>query len=317
MSSTKQKQADELEVLSSIYGEDWKTVDIDNQIFKIDIAEETNQRTDKRNIVTLQVVLPFDYPGSSPPMYELIAPWMSEDDVARLASQFELIARDSHGEVVIYQWIECVREHLNSLLHDGKCETVAEAALEHCLSPDDGFKVALRASTELLDSASLCQFIPEQTVECGDQVGCPEIAHGEPVVDRKSTFQAHLATVTSKLEVSEVLQCLMKNRKIINATHNVMAYRIYDEVGKRWYQHCDDDGESPAGGRLLHLLQILKVQNVVVIASRWYGGIRLGPDRFKHYNNCVRNLLQACGYLDDKPDQRKKSARKVKVSKKR
>ena len=47
-----------------------------------------------------------------------------------------LFCRDSHGEVVIYQWIECVREHLNSLLHDGKCETVAEAALEHCLSPD-------------------------------------------------------------------------------------------------------------------------------------------------------------------------------------
>jgi hypothetical protein len=26
--------------------------------------------------------------------------------------------------------------------------------------------------------------------------------------------------------------------------------------------------------------------------SRWYGGIHLGPDRFKHINNCARNVLQ-------------------------
>jgi hypothetical protein len=31
-----------------------------------------------------------------------------------------------------------------------------------------------------------------------------------------------------------------------------------------------------------------------------YGGIHLGPDRFKHYNNCARQLLQACGYLQIK-----------------
>lgn len=28
--------------------------------------------------------------------------------------------------------------------------------------------------------------------------------------------------------------------------------------------------------------------NVAVVVSRWYGGIQLGPDRFKHINNATR-----------------------------
>lgn len=42
--------------------------------------------------------------------------------------------------------------------------------------------------------------------------------------------------------------------------------------------------------------QILDIRNVVVVVSRWYGGILLGPDRFKHINNCARNILVEEGY---------------------
>lgn len=42
--------------------------------------------------------------------------------------------------------------------------------------------------------------------------------------------------------------------------------------------------------------QILDVRNVMVVVSRWYGGILLGPDRFKHINNCARNILVEEGY---------------------
>lgn len=84
----------------------------------------------------------------------------------------------------------------------------------------------------------------------------------------------------------------------------------------------DDDGETAAGGRLLHLLQLVDARNVIVIVSRWYGGIQLGPgnffyflclfaftclhhtkhciysiDRFKDINNVARDLLEKCGYV--------------------
>ena len=38
------------------------------------------------------------------------------------------------------------------------------------------------------------------------------------------------------------------------------------------------------------------MRNVLVVVSRWYGGILLGPDRFKHINNCARNILVEEGY---------------------
>lgn len=43
--------------------------------------------------------------------------------------------------------------------------------------------------------------------------------------------------------------------------------------------------------------QILDVHNVLVVVSRWYGGILLGPDRFKHINNCARNILVEYNYV--------------------
>lgn len=47
-------------------------------------------------------------------------------------------------------------------------------------------------------------------------------------------------------------------------------------------------------------MQILEVDNVVVIVTRWFGGIHLGPDRFKDINNVARMALDDCGYIKDK-----------------
>lgn len=41
----------------------------------------------------------------------------------------------------------------------------------------------------------------------------------------------------------------------------------------------DDDGESGAGAKLAALLELMGVQNVFVVVTRWYGGVHLGPDR--------------------------------------
>ena len=62
-------------------------------------------------------------------------------------------------------------------------------------------------------------------------------------------------------------------------------------------QDYDDDGEDAAGGRLLHLLQILDIKDTVVVVTRWYGGVKLGPARFTHINNAARMLLDKCGYI--------------------
>ena len=48
------------------------------------------------------------------------------------------------------------------------------------------------------------------------------------------------------------------------------------------------------------MMRLMGVQNVAVIVSRWFGGILLGPDRFKYICNSAKDLLEECGYGDDR-----------------
>ncbi len=41
----------------------------------------------------------------------------------------------------------------------------------------------------------------------------------------------------------------------------------------------------------------MDVTDAVVVVTRWYGGIQLGPDRFKHINNVARTLLISSGIV--------------------
>lgn len=100
----------------------------------------------------------------------------------------------------------------------------------------------------------------------------------EPIIDRKSVFIGHSSSVASKEEALYKINQLKTDKRIAKATHNITAWRIVRPNGVV-IQDCDDNGESAAGGRLLHLLTLTESQNVVVVVSRWHGGILLGSDR--------------------------------------
>ena len=123
---------------------------------------------------------------------------------------------------------------------------------------------------------------------------------GQPLLDRKSSFQAHLCEVYSENDVREALyQLLTSSSKIQRATHNMYAWRIAetnpsegDDYRRVVIKHDnDDDGEDAAGSKLAYLLDMRKDENVLVVVSRWYGGIHLGPKRFAHIVNVARQLL--------------------------
>lgn len=101
---------------------------------------------------------------------------------------------------------------------------------------------------------------------------------------------------------------LKENRKIASATHNISAYRI--KLGSGILASCDDDGESKAGSRLLELLTIVDVSNILVVVTRWYGGIKLGPDRFKCINNAARDVLEQFDVLKAGGDSKAKLTNK-------
>ncbi|VDM60309.1 unnamed protein product [Angiostrongylus costaricensis] len=99
--------------------------------------------------------------------------------------------------------------------------------------------------------------------------------------------------VKNFLEVKLVLERLLENPKIARATHNIYAYRIIQSKDGRItrLQNCFDDGETGASSKMLQLLEKMRADNVLVIVSRWYGGIHLGPDRFRHITNLTYDIL--------------------------
>jgi putative IMPACT (imprinted ancient) family translation regulator len=68
----------------------------------------------------------------------------------------------------------------------------------------------------------------------------------------------------------------------------IFAYRLSDPPREA----RDDDFEDGAADRLLFLLTKLQLSDVIVCMSRYFGGILLGPDRFKHIMGRAKILLE-------------------------
>ena len=62
-------------------------------------------------------------------------------------------------------------------------------------------------------------------------------------------------------------------------------------------QNFLDDGEGGAGIKIMHLLQDNNVRNVMIVVSRWFGGMLLGPARFMYITDAARGVLNQGGYL--------------------
>lgn len=114
---------------------------------------------------------------------------------------------------------------------------------------------------------------------------------GKTISDRKSKFQASAAKIQSEEDVKKTLKLLESKKKFQKATHNIYAYRIKAKTG-RIYERKNDDGETGAGIILLKLLQDMEIVNFIIIVSRWYGGVHLGGDRFKHVKNLAIDLIK-------------------------
>ncbi|GIQ86873.1 impact family protein [Kipferlia bialata] len=108
------------------------------------------------------------------------------------------------------------------------------------------------------------------------------IVRGPDLVDRKSRFYAHVARVTSYDEAKAFFNYLRyTDKRIETATHNMHAWRYKDRDTLKICADYDDDGEAGAGAKMLFLLNRQERDDVCVVVTRHFGGILLGPSRFK------------------------------------
>jgi hypothetical protein len=132
----------------------------------------------------------------------------------------------------------------------------------------------------------------------------------DPFVELKSTFLARCAPVSSTAKAESFVQHLLAtDKKVRVATHNMTAWRIRGPNGTT-FQDCDDDGETAAGSRLLHLMQLMDLWDVMVIVSRWYGGHKLGPRRFALINQAAKDSFVKAGLVNEPSSGKKKGSGK-------
>lgn len=95
------------------------------------------------------------------------------------------------------------------------------------------------------------------------------------VIEKKSKFIANLFYVESKEDAELKIQELKK--KYYDARHNCFAYRILED-NDFIYEKSSDNGEPPgtAGGPMLNILKKNNLCNILVIVTRYFGGILLG-----------------------------------------
>ena len=110
------------------------------------------------------------------------------------------------------------------------------------------------------------------------------------ITSKKSTFVARSITVKSPSEARLALQKLMaSNGELRDASHNITAWRVSGNHGI--IEDSNDDGEAGGGRHILGLMQADNVVNVLLVVTRWYGGIMLGTDRWRIMSQVSRDAL--------------------------
>ncbi len=112
------------------------------------------------------------------------------------------------------------------------------------------------------------------------------------IIDRKSKYTLVASFVAERKKVDDMMKFLLKDSYYQKATHNSYAYRIQQENGSilEWK---NDDGETWAWMCILRELQRENAINIVIVVTRYFGGIKLETDRYK-------NVIQACKMFFEK-----------------
>ena len=121
------------------------------------------------------------------------------------------------------------------------------------------------------------------------------VGQAEQIID-KSRFIAYVSPAENKEEADAFIASIKKKHK--DATHNVPAMVIGDKFQIQW---ASDDGEpqGTSGAPMVQMLVSEGITNVVVVVTRYFGGIKLGTGGLvRAYTSSAKLGLEAAGICD-------------------
>ena len=117
--------------------------------------------------------------------------------------------------------------------------------------------------------------------------------------EKKSKFIGYIKPVSTVEEAEKFIASIREMHP--NATHNVPLYRVVEE-GQEYFKY-NDDGEptNTAGKPMAEILNILDVYNVAIVATRYFGGIKLGAGGLiRNYAKTAKIAVNEAGITDYK-----------------
>lgn len=335
-----ERQADEWEALLAIYGDEEGALEkISQTNWKISLTRDAVMGQSSSSIsddviATLSFALPPEYPSFLPPKVSLKAPQWIVDETRLQQWEAELMALYSPDMEVVIVMVEHGKSLLLELFESGENggalamennanmdgEIIGEAEEDETITIPDNSSSATATRTFVPPSSKFHQ--PTRVFDAAvidSQQYAANIHAGSPFHPPKSgpaeLLQAFVARVTSMEQVEWTLaNLLLENKKVAKASHNMYAYRFRqrpstndDKEGRNGkttslllVSDSDDDGEKGSGAKLASLLDLTNTMDCIVIVSRWYGGIHLGPARFKWIASVGRDALEEFGFLGKK-----------------
>lgn len=115
------------------------------------------------------------------------------------------------------------------------------------------------------------------------------------VIIEKSRFIAYCKKVETQQEAEEFITQIRK--KHYDATHNVPAYRLHTIP---LVEKSSDDGEpsGTAGLPILNLFRQRNIENVCIVVTRYFGGVKLGKGGLvRAYAQTAKEVLRESGLI--------------------
>ena len=119
------------------------------------------------------------------------------------------------------------------------------------------------------------------------------------VVEKKSKFIANMFYIESMEEADRIIKETKK--KYHDARHNCFAYILETGEYEGLLVKYNDDGEpsGTAGAPMLNILANEGLSNVLVIVTRYFGGILLGTGGLvRAYSEAVKEALKVADFVE-------------------
>ena len=116
---------------------------------------------------------------------------------------------------------------------------------------------------------------------------------------KKSKFIANVIKITDEQDAKEKLNQIRKEYS--DARHNCYAYIVYDNETKTKIEKSSDDREpsGTAGIPMLTLLQKNNLVNVLIVVTRYFGGILLGTGGLvRAYTDSSKQALEVAKIIE-------------------